>query len=67
MSVILEKRSNGVATVTIDRPDVLNALDVPTKQRLGEIVERRIASNSHTNGAGREVGAAANLVTAQET
>jgi E-phenylitaconyl-CoA hydratase len=37
MSVILEKRSNGVATVTIDRPDVLNALDVPAKQRLGEI------------------------------
>jgi enoyl-CoA hydratase len=37
MSVTLEKRSNGVATVTIDRPDVMNALDVPAKQRLGEI------------------------------
>ena len=37
MSVILEKRSNGVAIVTINRPQVLNALDVPAKERLGEI------------------------------
>lgn len=37
MSVSLEKRSNGVAIVTIDRPAVLNALDVPAKQRLGDI------------------------------
>ena len=37
MSVILEKRANGVAVVTIDRPQVMNALDVPAKQRLGEI------------------------------
>ncbi len=37
MSVKLEKQSNGVATVTIERPEVMNALDVPAKQRLGEI------------------------------
>jgi E-phenylitaconyl-CoA hydratase len=37
MTVILEKQSTGVAVVTIDRPDVLNALDVPAKERLGEI------------------------------
>jgi enoyl-CoA hydratase/carnithine racemase len=37
MSIILEKRSNGVAIVTIDRPHVLNALDVPAKERLGAI------------------------------
>jgi len=29
MSVLLEKQRNGVATVTIDRQPVLNALDVP--------------------------------------
>jgi enoyl-CoA hydratase/carnithine racemase len=37
MSVVLEKRANGVAVVTINRPQVLNALDVPAKERLGEI------------------------------
>lgn len=37
MSVVLEKHSNGVAVVTIDRPQVMNALDVPAKERLGEI------------------------------
>lgn len=37
MSVTLEKRANGVAIVTIDRPEVMNALDVPAKKRLGEI------------------------------
>jgi enoyl-CoA hydratase/carnithine racemase len=37
MSVLLEKRSNGVAVVTLNRPQVLNALDVPAKERLGSI------------------------------
>lgn len=37
MSVLLEKRANGVAVVTINRPQVLNALDVPAKERLAEI------------------------------
>ena len=37
MSVDLEKRANGVAIVTINRPQVLNALDVPAKERLAEI------------------------------
>lgn len=37
MSVLLEKRSSGIAWVTINRPQVMNALDVPAKERLGEI------------------------------
>ena len=37
MSVLLEKRANGVAVVTINRPQALNALDVPAKERLGDI------------------------------
>ncbi len=37
MSVLLEKRANGVAVVTIDRPQAMNALDVPAKERLGAI------------------------------
>jgi enoyl-CoA hydratase len=37
MSVLLEKRANGVAVVTINRPQVHNALDVPAKERLASI------------------------------
>jgi enoyl-CoA hydratase/carnithine racemase len=37
MSVLLDKRSNGVAVVTLNRPQVLNALDIPAKERLAEI------------------------------
>ncbi len=37
MSVLLEKRADGVALVTIDRPQVMNALDIPAKERLGAI------------------------------
>ncbi len=45
MTVLLEKRADGVAIVTINRPEVLNALDVPAKERLGEIW-REIAADS---------------------
>src|SRR5262245_46934996 len=37
MSVVLDKRADGVAIVMLDRPQVLNALDVPAKERLGDI------------------------------
>jgi enoyl-CoA hydratase/carnithine racemase len=37
MSVILEKRPSGIAWVTINRPDVLNALDSAAKERLAAI------------------------------
>lgn len=37
MSILLDKGANGVAIVTINRPQVLNALDVPAKERLAEI------------------------------
>lgn len=37
MDVELEKRADGVAVVTLNRPRVLNALDVPAKERLGAI------------------------------
>jgi enoyl-CoA hydratase/carnithine racemase len=37
MSVVLEKRADGVAVVTLDRPHALNALDVPAKEMLGHI------------------------------
>jgi enoyl-CoA hydratase/carnithine racemase len=37
MSVLMKKRADGVAVVTLDRPQVLNALDVPAKERLGDI------------------------------
>ena len=50
MSVVLEKRTNGVAVVTIDRPQVMNALDVPAKERLGEIWQE-IANDSQVRVA----------------
>ena len=37
MSVLLEKRANGVAVVTINRPHAMNSLDVPAKEKFGEI------------------------------
>ena len=45
MSVLLDKRPNGVAWVTINRIEVHNALDIPAKQRLGQIW-REIADDS---------------------
>jgi enoyl-CoA hydratase/carnithine racemase len=50
MSVLLEKRASGVAVVTIDRPQVMNALDVPAKERLGEIWQE-IANDSQVRVA----------------
>jgi enoyl-CoA hydratase/carnithine racemase len=35
--VLLEKHRNGVGTVTLNRPHVLNALDVPAKEQLATI------------------------------
>jgi enoyl-CoA hydratase/carnithine racemase len=37
MSIILDKRANGVAWVTLNRPQVLNALDFAAKERLAAI------------------------------
>ena len=37
MSVLLEKRANGVAVVTINRPQAMNSLDVRAKERFGEV------------------------------
>jgi len=56
MSVVLEKRPDGVAMVTLDRPQVLNALDVPAKERLGaiwhEIADDRQVRVAILTGAG---------------
>ena len=35
--ILLEKGASGVATVTLNRPHVLNALDVPSKEQLAAI------------------------------
>jgi len=37
MPVRLETSADGVAVVTLDRPEVLNALDIPAKRRLAQI------------------------------
>ena len=55
-SILLEKRSNGVAVITLNRPHVLNALDVPAKERLGaiwqEIADDRAVHVAVITGAG---------------
>lgn len=35
--ILYEKRPDGVAVVTINRPEVLNALDIASKERLAEV------------------------------
>ncbi len=45
MSILLERRPDRVAVVTLNRPDVLNALDVPAKEALGA-VWREIAGDT---------------------
>src|SRR5882762_797616 len=56
MSVDLEKRANGVAIVTLNRPQVLNALDVPAKERLAavwqEIADDPVVRVAVLTGAG---------------
>ena len=37
MSVRSDRNDDGILVVTLDRPQVMNALDVPSKERLGEI------------------------------
>ena len=37
MSVLTEQREGGILIVTLDRPQAMNALDVPAKERLGEV------------------------------
>ena len=58
MSVDLEKRANGVAIVTLNRPQVLNALDVPAKERLAavwqEIAEDPVVRVAVLTGAGEK-------------
>jgi enoyl-CoA hydratase/carnithine racemase len=44
MSVLIDKRPGGIVWVTIDRPHVLNALDIPAKERLAAIWQE-IANN----------------------
>src|SRR4051812_34790683 len=44
MSVRSELKDDGILVVTLDRPQVMNALDVPAKERLGEIWSEAAAS-----------------------
>ena len=37
MIVRSDRNDDGILVVTLDRPQVMNALDVPSKERLGEI------------------------------
>lgn len=37
MSILSEIRPDGIMVITLDRPDRMNALDVPAKERLGEL------------------------------
>lgn len=46
MSIDLEKRPDGVALVLLNRPHVLNALDVPAKEALGAIWQELAADEA---------------------
>jgi enoyl-CoA hydratase/carnithine racemase len=46
MSIDLEKRPDGVAVVLLNRPHVLNALDVPAKEALGAIWQELAADEA---------------------
>jgi len=37
MGILSEVGSDGIMVITLDRPDRMNALDVPSKERLGEL------------------------------
>lgn len=37
MNILLDKRADHIAIVTLNRPEVLNALDIPAKERLAAI------------------------------
>jgi enoyl-CoA hydratase/carnithine racemase len=58
VSVILEKRASGVAWVTINRPEVLNALDFAAKERLAaiwqELADDRLVRVVVLTGAGEK-------------
>lgn len=37
MTILTEQPDDGILVVTLNRPEIMNALDVPSKERLGEI------------------------------
>jgi enoyl-CoA hydratase len=37
MTILLDRHADGVAVVTLNRPEVLNALDIPAKERLAAL------------------------------
>lgn len=66
-SVLLEKRDDGIAVVTLNRPQVLNALDVPAKEQLAaaweEIAHDRKVRVAILTGAGPKAFCAGSDIT----